>query len=401
MRKATLAFIFVLVAMDVMALGIVIPVLPKLVIRFSGGDTARAAEVFGAMNTSWGVMQFIFMPVIGMLSDRFGRRPVILASCAGLGFDYFLMALAPSVEWLFVGRVVSGITAASFATATAYITDVTPPDKRAGAFGIIGAAFGVGFVIGPALGGVLGGIDPRLPFWVAGVLALCNAAYGFFVMPESLPPGKRSSFTWARANPVGSLRLLRRHTELFGVAAAAFLMNLGHFALPAIAVLYMSHRYGWGEMAVGLVLALVGVSAMIVQGALVRRVVPKIGERRALALGLTAGAVGFVMYGLAPTGELYLAAIPVMALWGFAMPAMQAIMTRHVGPSEQGQLQGANASLMAIAGIFAPVMFTKVFAATLDTIPGAAFMLAGAVLALALAIGLWSTAAKGAVATRG
>jgi DHA1 family tetracycline resistance protein-like MFS transporter len=374
-----------------MAMGIVIPVLPKLVERFSDGNTARAAETFGAMNTAFGVMQFFFMPIIGMLSDRFGRRPVILVSCAGLGFDFFLMALAPSVEWLFVGRVVSGITAASFATAGAYISDVTPPEKRAGAFGMMGAAFGVGFVLGPALGGVLGGIEPRLPFWVAGAMALVSAAYGFFVLPESLPPEKRATFTWSRANPVGALRLLRRHRELLGIALTAFLVNLGHFSLPAVAVLYMGHRYGWGETAVGLVLALVGISAMIVQGGLVRRVVPKIGERRALAFGLTAGMVGFVMYGLAPTGALFLAAIPVMALWGFAMPAAQAIMTRHVGPSEQGQLQGANASLMSIAGIVAPGMFAFVFSKTLDTFPGAAFVLAGAILALALLIGWIST----------
>ncbi len=388
MRKATLAFVFVLVAMDVMALGIVIPVLPKLVERFEGGDTARAAEMFGAMNTAWGVMQFLFMPVLGMLSDRFGRRPVILISCAGLGLDYFVMALAPTLGWLFAGRVISGITAASMSTAFAYITDVTPPEKRAGAFGIMGAAFGVGFVIGPALGGLLGGIDPRLPFWVAGVLALVNAAYGFFVLPESLAVEKRAKFALKRANPVGSLNLLRSHPELFGLALVLFIMNLAHYVLPAVAVLYMGFRYGWGELAVGLVLAGVGICAMIVQGGLVRKVVPKIGERRALALGLSFGAIGFFMYGLAPTGLLFLAAIPVMSLWGFAMPAAQAIMTRHVSVSEQGQLQGANASLTSLAGIFAPALFSQIFSATLLTVPGAAFMLAGTLLLLAMAIGL-------------
>jgi len=387
-RKATLAFVFVLVAMDVMALGIVIPVLPKLVERFEGGDTARAAEMFGAMNTAWGVMQFLFMPVLGMLSDRFGRRPVILISCAGLGLDYFVMALAPTLGWLFAGRVISGITAASMSTAFAYITDVTPPEKRAGAFGIMGAAFGVGFVIGPALGGLLGGIDPRLPFWVAGVLALVNAAYGFFVLPESLAVEKRAKFALKRANPVGSLNLLRSHPELFGLALVLFIMNLAHYVLPAVAVLYMGFRYGWGELAVGLVLAGVGICAMIVQGGLVRKVVPKIGERRALALGLSFGAIGFFMYGLAPTGLLFLAAIPVMSLWGFAMPAAQAIMTRHVSVSEQGQLQGANASLTSLAGIFAPALFSQIFSATLLTVPGAAFMLAGTLLLLAMAIGL-------------
>src|SRR5258706_7300269 len=387
MRKATLAFVFVLVAMDVMALGIVIPVLPKLVERFEGGDTARAAEMFGAMNTAWGVMQFLFMPVLGMLSDRFGRRPVILISCAGLGLDYFVMALAPTLGWLFAGRVISGITAASMSTAFAYITDVTPPEKRAGAFGIMGAAFGVGFVIGPALGGLLGGIDPRLPFWVAGGFALVNAAYGFFVLPESLAVEKRAKFALARANPVGSLKLLRSHPELLGLAIVLFLMNLAHYVLPAVAVLYMGYRYGWGPVPVGLVLAGVGVFAMIVQGGLVRRVVPKIGERKALAVGLFFGALGFFMYGLAPTGIVFLAATPVMSLWGFAMPSAQAIMTKHVGVSEQGQLQGANASLTSLAGIFAPGMFALIFSATLDTVPGAAFMLAGVLLLLAMAIG--------------
>lgn len=386
MRRATLAFIFALVVMDVVALGIVIPVLPKLVEQFMAGDTARAAEVYGAMSTAWGVMQFIAMPIIGMLSDRFGRRPVILISCFGLGLDYFVMALAPSVAWLFFGRVVSGITSANFSTAFAYIADVSPPEKRAGAFGLMGAAFGVGFVVGPALGGALGGIDPRLPFWVAGALALLNAAYGYFVLPESLVPGKRAKFAWSRANPLGSLRLLRSHRELLGLAGTLFFMDLAHFSLPAVSVLYMGHRYGWGPTAVGFVLAGVGVGAMIVQGGLVRRVVPKLGERRALAMGLLFGAIGFFWYGLAPTGIVFLLAIPIMALWGFAMPSAQSIMTRHVSVSEQGQLQGANASLMSIAGIVGPALFTQTFAATLDRLPGAAFMLAGAMLLLSLGI---------------
>jgi DHA1 family tetracycline resistance protein-like MFS transporter len=283
--------------------------------------------------------------------------------------------------------LISGGMAASMSTAFAYITDVTPQEKRAGAFGIMGAAFGVGFVIGPALGGVLGGIDARLPFWVAGAMALANAAYGFFVLPESLPPEKRAKFEWKRANPGGSLKLLRSHRELFGLAGVLFLMNLAHFVLPAVAVLYMGYRYGWGPTAVGLVLAGVGVCAMIVQGGLVKKVVPKIGERRALAVGLFFGALGFFIYGLAPTGALFLAAIPVMSLWGFAMPSAQAIMTRHVSVSEQGQLQGANASLQSIAGIFAPTLFTQVFAATLVELPGAAFLVAGVMLFVAMGIG--------------
>ncbi len=382
-----MAFIFVLVAMDVVAMGVVIPVLPKLVERFVAGDTARAAEAYGAMSTAWGVMQFLFMPVLGMLSDRFGRRPVILISCLGLGLDYFVMALAPTLAWLFVGRVLSGITAASISTAFAYIADVTAPEKRAGAFGIVGAAFGVGFVIGPALGGVLGGIDPRLPFWVAGSLALLNVAYGLFVLPESLPPEKRARFSWRRANPLGSLKLLRSHPQLTGLAMVLFLMNLAHMVLPAVAVLYMGHRYGWGELPVGLVLAGVGVCALIVQGGLVRKVVPKIGERHALALGLSFGALGFLIYGVAPTGWLFVTAVPIMSLWGFAGPSVQSLMTRHVTASEQGQLQGANASLMSIAGIFGPGLFTQTFSATLQQAPGTPFVLAGALLLFAMSIG--------------
>jgi DHA1 family tetracycline resistance protein-like MFS transporter len=390
-RKATVAFIFVLMAMNVLAMGIVIPVLPKLVELFEGGDTAQAAQMFGAMTTAWGLMQFLFMPVLGMLSDRFGRRPVILVSCLGMGLDYFVMALAPNLTWLFVGRLVNGITAANVSTAFAYITDVTPPEKRAGSFGIMGAAFGVGFILGPALGGVLGGVDPRLPFWVAGVLALLNAAYGFFVLPESLAPEKRAKFAWARANPVGSLKLLRSHHELFGLAATLFLMNLAHMVLPAVAVLYMSYRYGYSTAQMGLVFAGVGACAMIVQGGLVRKVVPKVGERRALAAGLSFGAAGFFLYGWAPTGIIFLMAIPVMSLWGFAMPSAQAIMTKHVGVSEQGQLQGANASLASLAGIIAPAMFAATFSATLTTMPGAAFMLAGVILLVAMGIGLRAT----------
>ncbi|HET9651187.1 MAG TPA: TCR/Tet family MFS transporter [Usitatibacter sp.] len=395
MRKATLAFIFALVVMDVVALGIVIPVLPKLVESFMGGDTARASEMYGAMNTAWGVMQFLAMPIIGMMSDRFGRRPVILLSCLGLGLDYFVMALAPSVAWLFAGRVVSGITSANFSTAFAYIADVTPQEKRAGAFGIMGAAFGVGFVVGPALGGFLGGIDPRLPFWVAGALAIANAAYGLFVLPESLAHGKRARFKWSRANPLGSLKLLRSHHELFGLAGSLFLVDVAHFSLPAVSVLYMGYRYGWGASAVGLVLAGVGVGAMVVQGGLVRRVVPKIGERRALAMGLAFGAAGFAIYGLAPTGLVFLLGIPVMAMWGFAMPSMQALMTRHVSVSEQGQLQGANASLMSLAGIFGPLLFSQTFAATLERMPGAAFVLAGVLLLISMVVA-WRATAKGA-----
>jgi MFS transporter, DHA1 family, tetracycline resistance protein len=390
-RTATVVFIFITVVLDVLALGVVIPVLPKLIEDFMGGDTARAAEINGGFSTAWALMQFVFAPILGALSDRYGRRPVILISCLGLGLDYILMAVAPTLWWLFIGRVISGITAASFSTAGAYIADVTPQEKRAAAFGMIGAAWGLGFVVGPAVGGLLGGIDPRLPFWVAGALALANFGYGLFVLPESLPRERRAPFSWKRANPLGSLTLLRSHRELFGLAGVNALYWFAHYALPSTFVLYTGHRYGWDAQTVGLTLAAVGICNVIVQAWLVRRVVPIIGERAALLLGLAAGVAGFMAYGLAPSGPWFWAGVPVFALMGFFGPALQALMTRHVSPQEQGQLQGANSSAAALVGLLAPGSFSFVFAWSIDPaigwhLPGAAMLMAAAVTLVALAL---------------
>ena len=305
-RRAALVFIFVTIALDMMAIGLIVPVLPKLVEDFMHEDTAAAARVFGVFGVVWAAMQFFSMPVMGSLSDRYGRRPVILLSNFGLGLDYVLMALAPNLAWLFVGRVISGITAASISTGMAYVADVTPVEKRASAFGITGIAFGVGFVLGPALGGLLGGIDPRLPFWAAAALSLLNGFYGLFVLPESLPPERRRAFDWRRANPVGSLRLLRSHPGLTRLAGISFIGSLAHAVLPSVFVLYAGFRYGWQEQTVGLSLALVGVSSGIVQGALVGRLVARLGERRTLLTGLAFGVIGFVVYGIAPTGAVFL-----------------------------------------------------------------------------------------------
>src|SRR6185503_12223597 len=272
-RRAAFAFVFVTVMLDMFAIGIIIPVLPRLVEDFMGGDTARAATIYGIFGTAWALMQFLFMPVLGSLSDRVGRRPIILLSNFGLGLDYVLMALAPNLRWLFVGRVISGITAASVSTAGAYLADVTPADQRAAKFGLLGAAFGAGFVVGPALGGLLGDISPRLPFWVAAGLSLTNGLYGLFVLPESLPRERRTPFSWRKANPVGALKLLRSHHELWGLTGVTFLSNLAHAALPSVAVLYMGYRYRWDAKAVGLLLAGVGVCQIIVNAVLVGRVV--------------------------------------------------------------------------------------------------------------------------------
>ncbi len=392
-RRAAVAFIFVTVLLDMMALGLIIPVLPHLVIEFMGADMGEAAHVYGLIGTLWALMQFAFSPLIGALSDRFGRRPVVLLSNFGLGLDYILMAMAPNLAWLFVGRALSGITSASISTAHAYIADVTPPEGRAGKFGLLGVAFGLGFVLGPAIGGMLGTEDPRLPFWVAAGLSLANACYGFFVLPESLPPERRAPFAWTRANPFGSLVLLRAHAHLFGMASILFLQNLAHVALPAAFVLYTAHRYGWDAGTTGITLAAVGICSMIVQGGLVRPAVRRFGERRALIAGLLAGAAGFAIYGLAPTAMLFWMGLPVMALWGLAAPALQGLMTQRVAATEQGRLQGANASLMGIGAMIGPTLFTKTFAffiagAAPFALPGAPFLLASLLLLAGAALAL-------------
>lgn len=389
--RAAIAFILVTVMLDMLAMAIIIPVLPKLVLGFLGNDTARAARVFGVFGTAWALMQFLFSPVLGALSDRFGRRPVILLSNFGLGLDYVLMALAPGLGLLFVGRVISGITAASMSAASAYIADVSPPEKRAAGFGLISVAFGVGFVLGPALGGVLGQMNPRLPFWVAAGLSLANGLYGLLVLPESLPPERRAAFAWRRANPLGALRLLRSYPGLLGLAAISFLYFLAHQALPAVFVLYGDYRYGWNERMVGLTLAFVGLCSAIVGGLLVRPTVRRFGERRSLIAGLACGVAGFVAFGLAPTGWIFLACVPLMALWGLASPAAQGLMSRHVSPTEQGSLQGANSSLTGLTGLIGPGLFTAIFAhfiapGTGWRLPGAPFLLGALLLAAALAI---------------
>jgi DHA1 family tetracycline resistance protein-like MFS transporter len=394
-RKAALNFIFVTVLIDMLAFGMIIPVLPILVQDFVGGNAARGAAMYGLFGTAWALMQFIFSPVQGALSDHFGRRPVILISCAGLGLDFILMALAPNLWWLLLGRAISGITAASFSTAGAYISDVTPPEKRAASFGIIGAAFGVGFVLGPAVGGLLGAISPRLPFWASAVMALANVCWGLFILPESLPKEKRVAFSWKHANPLGALKLLRSHPMLTGLAASYFLINFAHAVLPSTTVLYVHYRYGWDTRAVGILLAGVGISSLIVQGFLVKPVVKWLKERRAVALGLIFGAAGFAVYGFAPTGPIFWIGVPIMALWGVATPSLQTILTRLVDPTEQGRLQGALASLVGLASLIGPTVFTQIFAAFISThaelgLPGAPYLLA-AVLVFAAMLLAWRT----------
>jgi MFS transporter, DHA1 family, tetracycline resistance protein len=389
-RHAALGFIFVTVMLDMLAFGIIAPILPKLITNFVGGDIARSSKYMGLFVTTWAVMQFFCSPIIGMLSDRYGRRPVVLLSNFGLGLDYIVMAVAPTLSWLFLGRLFSGITSSSLTTANAYISDITTPENRSRAYGIFGAAFGIGFILGPALGGWLGASSPRLPFWVAACFSLLNASYGLLVLPESLPAERRQpKMKWRNANPLGALRLLRSHHELFGLAAVNFLGYLAHEVYTTVWVLYVIFRYGWNERLIGISLAVVGVTSMLCSAVLVGPFVKRFGDQAALFTGLFIGAVGFLVYGLATAGWMIFLAICVNALWALAGPPQQTLMTQRVSASEQGELQGALGSLRGIAMIFGPGLFSATFAyfiAPGRTFPGAPWYLAAFLLLASLVL---------------
>jgi DHA1 family tetracycline resistance protein-like MFS transporter len=393
-RKAAVGFIFAAALMDILALGIMIPVLPNLVKQFAGGDTATASQYILLFAVTWGVMQFFFGPIMGMLSDRFGRRPVLLISIFGLGVDYLFMALAPSLAWLYVGRLINGVTSASFSTANAYIADVTKPDDRAKAYGLMGAAFGVGFILGPGLGGFLGQYSLRLPFYFSAGLALINWLYGFFILPESLPKALRSErLNWRKAIPAaGAIGFLKSKRELLSLAGIYQLFQLSHNVFPSIFVLFVGYRFGWGTRDSGLMLMATGLVSVLVQVALVGRVVKTLGERGALLIGLASATAAFVVYGLAPTGWWFIAGIPAGALTGLIGPGLQGLMTRRVGPSEQGQLQGTNSAMTGLSAIIGPVVYLSTLAFAVrhsaTTPPGLPILIAAGLTAAAFLVAL-------------
>lgn len=396
-RQAAIAFIFVTAVLDIVAMGIIIPVLPSLIEEFAGSN-ADAGWINGVFVALWAGMQFVCSPIIGSLSDRYGRRPVILLSTAGLAADYVLMAVAPNLWWLALGRIVAGVTSSSFTTVFAYMADITPPEGRARAYGLIGAAFSAGFVAGPLMGGFLGEISPRAPFWVAAAMSGLAFLYGAFVLPESLAPEKRMPFAWRRANPFGAMMLLRSHPELAGLASVTFLLHFSHHVFSAVFVLYAAFRYNWHAWEVGVLLAMVGVLDMIVQGLIVGPVVKRFGDRATMVFGLFGGAIGLALMGFAPTGIWFTVAMIPNALWGLAMPTTQSLMTQRVSESEQGQLQGANMSVASIAGVASPLFFGALYAWTVRDgtpmpFPGLAFYIAAAVLLFAAIVG-WIVARK-------
>ena len=376
-RPAAMIFILITVFIDVLGIGIIIPILPELIKEFVGGGTSDAARWFGVLAMVYAAAQFLFAPLLGALSDRVGRRPVILVSLFGLGIDYLIMGFAPTIGWLFAGRVVAGIMGASFTTAHAYIADVSPPETRARNFGLVGVAFGLGFIFGPVAGGLLGGVDLRLPFFASAGLALVNWLYGFFVLPESLPPEKRDSFSWRKANPVGSLFVLGSNRLLAGLSVSFVFIGLAQRGLETAWVLYTGHRFGWDERANGLSLGLVGVMAAVVQGGLVQPVIRRWGERRAVLGGLAVAVATFLGYGLATEGWMLLVFIVLGSVGGVAGPAIQSMVAGSVTARDQGKVQGGIQSLMSLTAIVAPILFTSVLFGYF-TSPTAPFQLPGA-----------------------
>jgi DHA1 family tetracycline resistance protein-like MFS transporter len=388
-KQAALGFIFITLLIDVTGFGIIIPVLPKLIQTLIHGNLSDASRYGGLLTLAYAVMQFIFAPVLGNLSDKFGRRPVLLGSLLGFGIDYLFLAFAPTIGWLFLGRAIAGITGASFTTASAYIADVSTPEKRAQNFGMIGVAFGIGFIIGPVIGGVLGKFNTQLPFIAAAVLALLNALYGFFILPESLSKEHRRPFNIKRANPLGSLLQIKKYPSVLGLATSLFLVYFAAQAVQSVWTFYTIGKFGWNEAWVGYSLGFVGLMVAIVQGGLIRIAIPKLGQQRSIWIGLLLYSIGLLLFAFASKGWMMFAFIIPYAMGGIAGPALQGIMTEQVPANEQGELQGGLTSLASLSSIFGPWIMTYIF--YYFTKPGTSLYLPGAPFILGAALMLLST----------
>jgi DHA1 family tetracycline resistance protein-like MFS transporter len=396
-RQAALGFIFVTVLIDVIGFGIIIPVLPELIRSMVNGTMSDAARYGGWLLFAYAIMQFIFSPVFGGLSDKYGRRPILLISLFGFGIDYLFLAFAPSIFWLFIGRLIAGITGASFSTASAYIADISTPEKRAQNFGMLGAAFGLGFIIGPALGGMLSHFGLRAPFIAAAVLTLVNWLYGFFILPESLAPENRREFSWKRANPVGSLVKLRSYPAVAGLILSFFLLYIASHAVQSTWAYYNIEKFGWSEAQVGYSLAVVGIMVAFVQGVLIRKVIPKLGQPRSVLIGFLIYALGMILFAFAWQGWLMYAFTVVYCLGGISGPALQGYISGHIPPNEQGELQGALTSLISVTTIIGPLLMTNLFAYFTSPgnfqFPGAPFIM-GALLLIISAVLAFKTMSK-------
>ena len=387
-RKAAIGFIFITLLIDVTGLGLIIPVVPKLIEDLlHTTNISKVALIGGLLTFSYAIMQFLFAPVLGNLSDKYGRRPVLLFSLLGFGLDYLLLAFAPSIGWLFVGRIIAGITGASMTTASAYIADISTPETRAQNFGMIGAAFGLGFIVGPMIGGLLGEMGPRIPFLVAAGLALLNAAYGYFVLPESLDASNRRAFEWKRANPISSLKNLSRFPAVAGLIISFFLIYVASHAVQSNWSYFNIEKFKWSPKMIGISLAVVGVLVSLVQGVLVRFVNPKIGNEKSVYLGLGLYTIGLVLFGLASQSWMMFAFLVPYCLGGISGPGLQAIISGSVPSNEQGELQGSLTSVISITSIVGPLVMSNLFAFFTGPIapfyfPGAPFMLAALLMLL-------------------
>jgi len=394
-RNAAVGFIFITLLLDVTGIGIIIPVMPTLIMELTGEGVSQAAEYGGWLLFAFAAAQFICSPLVGALSDRYGRRPILLSSLFGFGIDYLFMAYAPTLGWLFLGRVIAGIMGASFTTGAAYIADVSPPEKRAQNFGLIGMAFGLGFIVGPVLGGLLGEFGPRVPFLAAAVLTLLNWLYGFFILPESLSPENRRHFNWKRANPVGSLLNLKRYPVILGLIVALVFVYIAAHAVQSTWAYYTMLKFKWDESAIGLSLGFVGVLSAIVQGGLIRIVIPKLGQVNSVYAGMLFYFAGLLLFSIASQGWMMYPYLVVYCLGGFAGPALQGIMSSQVPANEQGELQGANTSMMSATTVVGPPLMTWLFAYSTGQeapfyFPGAP-MLLGALLTLLSLFLSWRT----------
>jgi len=389
-KKAALGFVFITVLIDVIGLGIIIPVVPDLIRQLTHKGLSRAAELNGLLTFAYAFMQFVCAPIMGNLSDRYGRRPVLLFALLGFGLDYLFQGFAPTLGWLFVGRIIAGMTGASFTTATAYIADVSEPEKRAQNFGLVGAAFGLGFIIGPALGGHLSVYGTRIPFFAAAALSLLNCAYGYFILPESLPAERRRKFEWKRANPVGSLLQFKKYPALSGLIISIILVYLSAHAIQSTWLFYNMEKFHWNAQWGGYSLSFVGVMVALVQGVLIRIIMPRLGQERSVYVGLILYSIGFVLFAFATQGwEMFVFIVPY-ALGGIAGPALQGLISNQIPANEQGELQGGLTSLMSACAIFGPVLMTALFSYFTGKdapfkFPGAPFIV-GAVLTLTSAI---------------
>ena len=388
-RSAALGFIFITILVDVIGLGVIIPIVPKLIQRLTGEGISEASRYGGWLIFSFAFMQFIFSPILGSLSDRYGRRPVLLLSLLGLGLDYILQAFAPTIIWLFVGRLIAGVMGASFTTATAYIADISTPEKRAQNFGLVGAAFGLGFIIGPVIGGLASKWGTSVPFMIAAGLTLMNVLYGYFILPESLTKENRRAFDWSKANPLGALAQLQKYPVVSGLIVTLVLVNIAAHAVQSNWTYYTIYKFNWSEEMIGYSLATVGILVSLVQGLLIRKAIPFLGQRKAIYVGLGFYALGLVLFGIAWQGWMMFAFLIPYCLGGIAGPTLQGIISNQVPANEQGELQGALTSLVSMTSIIGPLIMNNLFAystakGSLFYLPGAAFFLAAVLVIIGL-----------------